>query len=313
MAGEEKTTVLITGGSGMIGKYLTSALLSAGYNVSHLSRDRRQYGNIPVFSWDPAKGILDPASLKGIGHIIHLAGAGIGKKRWTRKRKEQILRSRTDAIRLLHRIISENRIKIQTFISASGVSYYGTVTTEKIFTENDPPAGDFLGNVCREWEEAADLFAKDGIRTVKIRTAVVLDRDNIAVRRMLMPVKLGFLGLAGSGKQYMPWIHPEDLISIYIKALDDRRMSGVYNAASPHHVKHKEFMKMLSGVIKKPLLPIPAPAPVLKTVYGEMADLILKGSRVSPEKIQNTGYRFKFDTLQKALEDVFSRSVKEHR
>ena len=307
MIAERKPTVLITGGSGMIGMHLTSALLSAGYNVSHLSRGQEQFGKVRVFRWDPERGILDPKAFIGTDHIVHLAGVNIGERRWTERRKEEIRKSRIDSASLIHKIIRENGLKINTFISASGISYYGTLTSDKIFTENDPPAADFLGNICREWEEAADLFAKDGIRTVKIRSAVVLEKDDIAMTRITMPARFGFLGQAGNGRQYMPWIHIKDLCNIYLKSIEDQEMKGAYNAVSTQDVTHKEFIKTLSSVIKRPVFPVAVPALLLKILFGDMADLVLKGSRVSSEKILNAGYEFEFSDISKAIGDILNR------
>jgi uncharacterized protein (TIGR01777 family) len=305
----KKPSVLITGGSGMIGTCLTRSLLHDGYSVSHLSRSKiSQIAGVQVFSWDPEKGILDAEVFAGVDHIIHLAGANIGEKRWTQKRRDEIRRSRIDSAKLIHKVISENGLKIKTFISASGISIYGTVTTEKIFTEEDPPAGDFLGNICIGWEAAADLFAKENIRTVKIRQAVVLGKNDLALKRITFPSKFGFLGQAGKTTQYMPWIHLKDICNIYLKALKDERINGVYNAVSPEHVTHHQFMKILSKVLKKPLIPVPLPEFVLKIVYGEMAGIVLEGSRVSSEKIRNAGYTFEFDNPQAALENIYPAS-----
>lgn len=305
MVDERKGGVLITGGSGMIGTNITSVLLSEGYNVTHLSRLEKPGGDVKVYSWDPGKGILDPAVFTGIDHVIHLAGANIGEKRWTDNRKKELRESRIDSANLIHKVLKENNLKIKTFISASGISYYGTQTSERIYREDDPPAGDFLGNLCREWEEAADRFASEGIRTVKIRTAVTLEKNDLALKRMTFPAKFGFIGMTGNGKQYMPWIHNQDICGIYLKALMDEKMSGAYNAVAPEHASHEEFMRTLAKVLRKPFLPIPAPALALKIVYGEMAGIVLEGSRVSSEKIINAGYRFRFGCLDKALGDIY--------
>ncbi|MGE5406096.1 MAG: TIGR01777 family oxidoreductase [Methanosarcina sp.] len=301
----QKSSVLITGGSGLIGKYLTSFLLAEGYSVSHLSRGSDQFGRVRVHRWDPAKKILDPVVLSSVDYIIHLAGANLGDGRWTANRKSEIISSRVDSARLLYDTVIQNDIKIKGFISASGISCYGTRTTDHIFTEEDPVADDFLGMVCRKWEEAADLFALDGIRTVKIRTAVVLERNDSALTKMMMPARFGFLAVTGSGRQYMPWIHIKDICGIYLKALEDESMKGAYNAVSPQHVTHKEFIQTLGAVTGKAVAPVHVPAITLKAAMGEMAGLVLEGSRVSPEKIINAGYEFKFSNLHDALVDVF--------
>jgi uncharacterized protein (TIGR01777 family) len=298
------SSVLITGGSGLIGKYLTSLLLSEGYKVAHLSRKANQFGKVRVFRWDPEKGILDPVVFEGVDYIIQLAGANIGEKRWTKKRKEEIINSRVDSTKLLFRVISDNNIKLKAFISASAVGYYGSHTSDKIFNEDDQPGRDFLGTTCRKWEEAADLFGNDGIRTVKIRTAVVLQKHDSALSKLMAPAKFGILVQTGNGRQYMPWIHINDLCNIFLKAIMDAKMSGAFNAVSPHHVTHKEFVKTLAHIMNIPVFPVPVPAFILKTVLGEMSDVILKGSRISSDKIDSAGYRFLFNNLENALNNV---------
>jgi hypothetical protein len=297
-------SVLITGGSGLIGKHLTSALLSAGYAVSHLSRKISRIENVRVFLWDPGKRMIDPESIRGVDFIINLAGENIGVKRWTRERKKEILESRIDSVRLLYQTVSESGTQLKAFISASAAGIYGTETSEKIFKEGDPPSDDFLGNVCKQWEEFADLFARSGIRTVKIRTGVVLEKSDSALSKLMMPGRFGFLIQTGTGLQYMPWIHITDLCNIYLKALENSNMSGAYNAVSPGHVTHREFMLVLAQTMNVPVLPIPVPAFVLRTVLGEMSEVILKGSRVSCDKITAEGFRFLFDNLEAALKNV---------
>ena len=301
---QKNSSVLITCGSGLVGKYLTSVLLSEGYKVSHLSRNTNQFGKVRVFRWDPEKRIIDPVIFDGIDFIIHLAGANIGKKRWTKKRKEEIVKSRVESARFLNSIIVDNEIQLKAFISASAIGYYGSVTSDKIFNEDDPPATDFLGTTCRQWEEAADLFGNMGIRTVKIRTAVVLEKTDSALSKLMKSGKYGFVVQTGSGRQYMPWIHINDLCNIYLKAIEDSDMNGAYNAASPHHVTHKDFMRVLTQIMKRPLFLPPVPSFILRAILGEMSDVILKGSRVSSEKIKNAGYSFLFNNLEDALKNV---------
>jgi uncharacterized protein len=297
-------SVMITGGSGLIGKYLTSLLVSNGYSVAHLSRKGRYQGNIRVFQWDPERGTVDPSVFNGITCLIHLAGANIGEKRWTNARKAEIIRSRVDSANLLYRVISENGIPLKTFISASATGFYGSTTSDRIFTEDDSPANDFLGNTCRLWEEAASLFEASGIRTVRIRTAVVIEKSDSALSKLMAAARFGFLVKTGSGSQYMPWIHISDLCNIYLKAINDHEMKGAYNAVSPQHVTHTEFMKTLARVMKMPAFMPSVPSFLLKAILGEMSDVVLKGSRVSSSRIINSGYRFSFGSLQDALYDV---------
>lgn len=298
------SSVLITGGSGLIGRYLTSALLNEGYEVSHLSRKANQFGKVRVYRWDPGKEILDPAVFAGVDYVVHLAGANIGEKRWSASRKEEIVKSRVESSKLLYDVITGNNIQLKAFISASAAGYYGSVTSDKIFKEEEPAATDFLGTTCRLWEEGADLFAAAGIRTVKIRTSVVLEKSDSALSKMMIPAKFGFLVQTGNGRQYMPWIHIKDLCNIYVKAIKDPRMKGAYNAVSPQHVTHKEFVKILARIMGKPVFPVPVPGFILRAALGEMSDVVLKGSRVSSEKMLNIGYRFLYPDLAGALDNV---------
>jgi hypothetical protein len=299
-----KAGILITGGSGLIGRYLTSLLLEKGYTVSHLSRKQDQFGRVRVYRWDPERGIIDPSLFQGIDVIIHLAGANIGESRWTSKRKAEIVRSRVDSANLLYRTIHENNIPLKAFISASAVGYYGSATTDRIYEETDQPGTDFLADTCRQWEEAADAFEKSGIRSVKIRTAVVLEKSDSALSKLMMPAKFGFLVQTGNGKQYMPWIHILDLCNIYLKAIEDQTLSGAYNAVAPQHMTHREFVKTLARVMGKPVFPVPVPGLLLRGAMGEMSDVVLKGSRVSAEKISNSGFTFLYPDLKGSLEEI---------
>lgn len=303
----DNKSVLITGGSGLIGRYLTSVLLENDYKVSHLSRNVNQFGKVRVFRWDPEKGILDPMVFEGVDYIVHLAGANIGEKRWTRNRKIEIVNSRVDSAKLLYRVITNNNIRIKAFISASAVGYYGSLSSDRIFTENDPPADDFLGTVCKKWEDAADLFSASGIRVVKIRTGVVLEKNDSALSRFLITARFGLFPILGGGKQYLPWIHPEDLSDIYLTAINDKTMTGAYNAVSPHHITQKEFMRTLAEVLKKFCFAPPVPSVMLRIILGEMASIATKGSRIDSEKIIRSGYKFKFSTLESALRNVLER------
>ncbi len=297
-------SVLITGGSGLIGRYLTSLLMAQGYNVSHLSRKKTNGGKVRSFQWDPQKRSVDPGAFNDIEYIVHLAGANIGEKRWTNRRKKEILESRVNSARFLYETILSRDISLKGFISASASGIYGSEISQKIFNESDPPSDDFLGSVCRSWEESADQFSMSGMRTVKIRSGIVLEKSDSALSKLMITGKLGFLVQTGNGSQYMPWIHISDLCNIYLKAIEDPLMKGVYNAVASQHVTHRDFMKVLGKVLNIPVFPIPVPEFAIRGVLGEMSDIILKGSRVSNEKIINSGYRFKFGSLEDALSDV---------
>ena len=288
----------------MIGRYLTSLLLERGYRVAHLSRNANQFGVVRVFRWNPEKKILDPVVFEGIDYVVHLAGANMGQNRWTSDRKKEIVSSRVESARLLHKVINKNKINLKAFITGCGTGYYGSVTSDRIFTEEDPPSTDFTGTVCKLTEDTADLFSESGTRIVKLRTGVVLEKSNNALTKMRMTEKFGFLARAGSGKQYMPWIHITDLCNIFLKAIEDDTIKGSYNAASPQHATHSDFVNELGQVLNR--IVIPVPAFTVRMMFGEMSVIALKGSRVSSKKIIDSGYRFVFDDLHEAMKEIFS-------
>ncbi len=293
--------VLITGGTGLIGKHLAKMLIDRGYSVALLVRKTSKAGSLQTWFWDIENHTIDAGAFDSVDYVIHLAGAGIGDKRWTSLRKAEIRDSRIRSAQLIFDQIMKEKARIKAFISASAIGYYGSITSEKIFTEADPPATDFLGETCRLWEEAADKFRDAGIRTVKIRTGVVLGPNGGVLSKFALPVKLGIGSHLGDGRQYMPWIHLDDLCSIYLKALKDDSMSGPYNTVAPEHVTNRQFVKELARELHKPLWFLPIPAFALRLLFGEMATMLLTGSRVAADRITAAGYEFRYGTLDKAL------------
>jgi uncharacterized protein (TIGR01777 family) len=299
-----RESVLITGGSGLIGRYLTSLLLGEGYKVSHLSRSTSQFGKVRVYRWDPDRKYIDPEVIRGTDYIIHLSGANLGEGRWTGSRKEEIVNSRIGTANLLHSVVKSNGIPLKGFISASAVGYYGASTTENIYSETDPPGSDFLGQTCSNWEDAADLFSELNIRTVKIRTAVVLEKSDAALARFLSAARFGIFPTLGNGRQYMPWIHISDLCRVYLMAIKDEKMSGAYNAAAPDHSDNRKFVRTLSEVMNRPFISPPVPGLFLRMLMGESAVIALEGSRVSSQKLISQGFIFEFPDLDTALADI---------
>jgi uncharacterized protein len=298
-------TVLITGGAGLIGRHLCKKLKEKGYNIALLRRKSNPCDDIPVYTWDPDKNIIDPEAISNSDYVIHLAGAGIGDKRWTKKRRVLISDSRIKTGELILNKVQESGKKLRAFISASGIGYYGTITSDKIFTETDQPANDFLGEICRKWEQMADRFEESGIRTVKIRTGVVLTAKAGALGRMIPLVRIGIGSSLGSGKQYLPWIHIDDLCNIYIKAIEDKSLKGTYNAVSPEHITNKSLMRALAKVLRKPFCFPAVPSFIMKILFGKMSGILLNGSRVSADKIISAGYNFEFPDLESALKNLF--------
>jgi len=297
-------TILITGGSGLVGRHLSMKLKDKGYNVALLSRSPEQSTDIKSYFWDPAKAEIDHTAITEADFIIHLAGAGIGDKRWTAGRRKDIIDSRVKTADLIYRVVRETGKKVKAFITISGSNYYGTLTSEKIFNETDPPAVDFLGEVCRFWEEAADRFSEVGSRVVKIRTGIVLARKGGVLSRILTPVRLDVGSPIGSGKQYVPWIHIDDLCNIFIKAIDDQNMKGAYNAAAPQDITNSDLMRSLAQELGKPFWFPAVPSFIMKIMFGKMSEILLEGSRISSEKIRSAGFNFQFPELKDALQDL---------
>lgn len=291
-----------------MGKHLSKKLKEKGYSVAVLSRTSKKDVDIPTYSWDIEKKQIDKEAIETADCIIHLAGASIAEKRWTAKRKQLIIDSRVKSGQLIFDKVKENKNKLKIFISASAIGYYGAVTSDKIFSETDPPANDFLGETCKQWEQSADRFEELGIRTVKIRTGIVLSKQGGALEKMITTVKMGIGSPLGSGKQYMPWIHIDDLCGIYIKAIEDAQMNGAYNAVAPNHKTNSDFTKEMAHVLKKPLWLPNVPSIALKIIFGSMSAIILKGSRVSSEKIKAAGYNFLFPDLESALIDLCKKN-----
>ncbi|WP_278353275.1 TIGR01777 family oxidoreductase [Chryseobacterium gleum] len=300
-----KEVVLITGAGGMIAKELAKKI-GRDYEIRFLTRHRKQENE---YEWDIKKGTVDETAFDNVSHIIHLAGANISEKRWTPERKRELISSRVDSAELLRATLRKNKIKLKSFISASGINFYGTKTSEKIDVETDPPGNDFLSEVVVLWERAADDFKEQELaeRVVKIRTAVVLSEKDGALKKMVPPVQYYIGSPLGSGKQYMPWIHIEDICSIYEFALKNSTIEGAYNAVSPQHATNKELTKKIAKVLGKPLWMPNVPGFVLKLIFGELASVILEGSRASSEKILNAGFHFKFPDLEKALRDLLKK------
>lgn len=294
--------ILLTGGTGFIGKHLTDLLIDNGFEVSILSRsDRKNTSSITYYKWDLTRNYIDEEAITKADYIIHLSGEGIVEKRWTKKRKKEILESRTQPIDLIFSVLEKTNKKPDAFVSASAVGIYGAYTNENICTENTPPANDFLGITCQEWEKAVDKINALNIRTVKVRTGIVLGKDEGFLKKIVPSFKSGFGAILGTGKQYVPWIHIEDLCNIYLKAITDEQMHGPYNSCVTDNTTNASLSKTLANLFGYKIWLPKAPAFVLKIVLGEMSVAVLEGQRVSSEKIQKMGFDFQFTDLETAL------------
>ncbi|EJL71880.1 TIGR01777 family oxidoreductase [Chryseobacterium populi] len=300
-----KEVVLITGAGGMIAQEL-SKKIEKDYTVRFLTRKKKRDND---YEWNVQKGIINESAFENVDHIIHLAGANISEQRWTEDRKKELISSRIDSAKLILDTLKKKNIKLKSFISASGINVYGTQTTENIYKEDDEKGSDFLSKVVIFWEQAADRFLEENLteRVVKVRTAVVLSEKEGALKKMLPTVQLGIGSPLGTGKQYMPWIHVDDICSVYEFALKNPHVTGAYNASSPQHTTNENFTKKIAEVLKKPVFMPNVPAFVLKLLFGELADALLEGSRVSSGKIGSEGFQFKFPDLKRALEDLLQK------
>lgn len=296
--------VLITGGSGLIGNRITQLLLKKNIDVAHLTRYRNSKSGVKTYEWDWENGTLDPKCFESVTHIIHLAGAGIAEKAWTTKRKRFLVKSRVHTTRLLFNHIHSIK-NLEAFISASGIGYYGALNSNQTFSEEDLPHNDFIAKCCTQWEKSADLF-EGHTRVVKLRTGVVLDKNSGAIPKMTSSIKIGMGAPLGNGEQYIPWIHIDDIANLYIYALESN-IQGVFNAVSNQHVTNKEFTLELATSLKKKIRLKKVPRFIINTIYGEMADLVLKGAKVDNQKLLETGFKFEFPTLKKALENIFDK------
>lgn len=296
--------VLIAGGSGLLGKALYRLLKSRGYEVAVLSRSRNTTSENKSFYWNPVKAEIDESSLVWADIIVQLAGANIGSQRWSLKRKKEIIGSRVDATKLLFETVNRLNISLDAFISASAIGIYGAQTSVHIFKEDDAKGEDFLAKTCIAWEEATDAFQSLGTRTVKLRTGVVLSAQGGALQKMILPFKLGLGSALGTGKQYLPWIHIDDMSQIYFKAIKNVSLNGAYNAVVSEHIDNYNFSRTLAQKMNRWFFMPKLPAWVLKLVLGEMSVLLLEGSRVSSEKLLSTGFEFKYPSLDKAFEDL---------
>jgi uncharacterized protein (TIGR01777 family) len=301
-------TILITGGSGLVGTSLSAHLASRGYQVAHLSRYKRKSTLYPTFAWDLTRNSIEEGAFNAVDYIVHLAGAGVADKRWTKERKQVLASSRIDTARLIHQNLQKSGRKIKGFISASAIGIYGFDTGEIVQTEDRTQLGDdFLATLTKQWEEAADRFQDISDRVVKYRIGLVLSNNGGLLDKLLPITKLGLGSALGSGHQYMSWIHEHDLIGIFTKAIEDSDLNGVYNAVAPHPVTNESFMKALAKTVNRPLFLPNAPKFALQMALGELASAVTGGNRVSAEKIQQAGFTFKYPQLSHALADLLKR------
>ena len=295
--------IVVSGASGLIGTQLVAKLSQSGHEVIRLVRRSPKSGEI---QWSPKSGTLDAAALEGADAVIHLSGAGIGDKRWTAGYRKEILDSRTDTTALLAKTIASLSRKPSVFLSGSAIGIYGARNDEQL-TEVSTHGTGFLAEVCEQWEAAAKPAVDAGVRTVYLRTGIVLSPKGGALKKLLLLFKLGVGGKFGNGKQWQSWISIDDEIGA-IEYLLTANVSGAVNLTAPNPVTNAEFTKVLASVLKRPaIVPVPTFAPKI-LLGGELADaLLFTGQRVIPAALNASGYTFKHTTLESALRSLLSK------
>ena len=294
--------IVITGGTGLVGSYLSKMLSKNNHEVVHLSRTPDSSAHYPTFEWNIGKKYIDPNALDGADFVIHLAGAGVADKRWTKQRKKVIIDSRVESIKLLKSQIEKQQVKLKSFISASAIGYYGMDTGAAELTEESKPGNDYLAHVVKLWEAEADTLA-EFTSVAKVRVGVVLAKEGGALKEIAKPVKLFAGAPLGSGDQYMSWIHIYDLCAIFRHVLENK-LEGTYNATAPNPVTNEALTKSLAKALKRPLILPNVPAFVMKSMLGEMAQMVLGGNYVLSDKIQSTGFTYKFTQVDAAVKDI---------
>lgn len=302
-------TVLITGGTGMVGQGLTNYLIDRGYEVIVLTRSEKKSTRLQLSfaKWDIEKQYIDIEALQKADIIVHLAGESVATKRWTKKRKQEIIDSRVQSGALLVKALTGNKHKVKTVISASAIGWYGPDTESSLangFTETDPFDPSYLGTTCKQWEESVHAIKQLGIRLVTFRIGIVFNKRGGALAEFIKPARFGVATILGPGNQMVSWIHQQDLCKMIGYAVENETVEGVYNAVSPEPVDNKSLVKAIAAKMHKFHFTVSVPVFVLKIMLGEMSIEVLKSANVSSKKIESTGFQFDYPTLDKALSQL---------
>ena len=300
-------TILITGGTGLIGRYLIKSLSKASNTIYVLTRSESRFeNNVNFINWDPDSQRLDLSNIPAVDYIINLAGASIDGSRWTNSYKRKILESRLNSTSLLFKEIKKLKQKPSLYIGASATGFYKK-NTKVAQVEEDYKGSDFLSDVVAKWEKESNNFMKYGIRTVLLRIGLVLSKDG-GVLKKLHPIFKLFLGVPiGSGRQTISWIHIKDLVDFIHQSIGDNKISGVYNLTAPEVINNYKFTEELALVWKRPVFPkiFKAPSLIVKLLFGEQSSLVLNGLNVSSNKIESTSFKFSFTNIKSALKDIY--------
>jgi uncharacterized protein (TIGR01777 family) len=307
----KKLKILITGATGFVGSALTAKLLSEGHELNILTRDTTKIpelfknSKVTAFEWKDTSSMPPLDSIKGINGVINLMGENISAKRWSDHQKKVLRDSRVQSTINLTTLLDQNLSSpLDFFISSSAVGIY-PVNCSTTFTEDSFLGKNFLADLCKEWEAAAHTL-KNVKRTVIIRTAVVLEKHGGALAKMLPPFQIGLGGPIGNGNQYMSWIHLDDLVSLYSKAVSDSTFNGIYDGAAPHPVDNFDFTKALGHALHRPTL-FPVPTIALKLAFGEMSSVILDSQKVISKRLPEQNFTFHYETIESAMNNIFKK------
>lgn len=305
--------VLISGGTGLIGRRLSQLMAEKGHEPIILTRSlaKKHNSNYAFALWNPDEGTIDQNALARADYIVNLAGEGIADKRWTPQRKKAIVNSRVKSGQLIVKALRENPNKVKAVINASAMGWYGEDALlkagDKSFTEEMPAATGFLGETCAAWEASIDPVTELNKRLVKIRVGLVLSMDGGALKEFLKPIRLGFAAVLGNGKQMQSWIHIDDVCRIFMYAIENEKINGVYNGVAPVPVEHKKLILELAKQMKGSFfVTMHVPSFMLNWMLGEMSDELLKGLTVSCDKIRKEGFQFQFPSIEAAVRNLIT-------
>lgn len=303
-----KETILIAGGTGLVGRFMVSMLPRDRYDIRILTRSPKPpRDNITYWSWDiDAKTIQAHAT--DVDHIINLAGAGIADSRWTDKRKQELIDSRVVSTKILAEAIKSGTKKPKSYVSASAVGYYGD-RGEEILTEDSTSGTEFMSEICKKWEEAALLIKPHVDRHAILRIGIVLSTQGGALPKILMTRHMGVFNYFGDGRQYYPWVHIEDLCRMFLYCIEQPDISGVLNAVAPEPLINKEFTKKIMRACSSSGLLLPAPRFALRLALGEMANVVLNSNQVVPKRLDRLQFKYTFPDLQDAVKDLLNRNI----
>ena len=298
--------ILITGATGLIGNKLVKLLLAKNHTVYYLTTSKLKIVSKPNyqgFYWNPQQSKIDENCIYEVDTIVHLAGANIAK-RWTNTYKQEIIESRTLSSELLYNLVRKNPNQVKQFISASGTAIYPE-SFDKIYDETTKETEDsFLSNVVKKWEESANRFQVLGLKVCILRTGIVLSNLGGALPEMVKSIKMGFGAAMGNGKQMQSWIHINDLVEMYCFVIENQ-LEGLYNAVTPNPISNQELTTVIAKTLKKPLFLPNIPQFLMKIVLGEMSYLLFSSKKLSPEKIIDKGFQFKFSEIKEAIADLY--------